>query len=266
MLILFFMACSLWMLIPLWRWRFLLIFWCLPLFYCAIPAPKSGEAWLTVFDVGQGLATLIRTKNHVLIYDAGKSVVIPELLRHRIHTVDLMMISHADLDHRAGVPLILHSLNVKHILTSAPSLFPSAITTHCYAGQHWQWDGVDFRVLGPGRLQPPQDNNSSCVLHITSRQESLLLPGDIEAPQEAWLLQHQRRYLASTVLVAPHHGSQTSSSWPFLLAVKPKDVIFSSGYYNRYHFPSRSVVARYRSLGTRAYNTATDGAIQLSLR
>lgn len=265
-LLLFFIACCLWILMPLWRWRCLLFFWCLPLFFIKIPTPKHGAAWLTVLDVGQGLATVIRTQHHVLIYDAGKPIAVPFLLRDRIHAVDMMMISHHDMDHRAGVPMILQSLKVHHILTSAPALFPSQITRRCYSGQHWEWDGVRFRILSPGHDQPPQDNNSSCVLRIKTKNSVILLPGDIEAPEEDWLLKHQRKYLAAKIIVAPHHGSRTSSSWPFLEAVQPKDVIFSTGYYNRYHFPAKEVVVRYRQLGARCYNTATNGAIELHVQ
>ncbi len=271
--VLAFVAVILFIALPLRCWRWLFCLMALPLFFYKPSQPAAGAFWLTVLDVGQGLASVIQTQHHVLIYDAGPktyggfdagiAVVLPYLKWQRLSHVDMMMISHPDMDHRGGAQSILQNIAVATLLTSAPRYFKQAKA--CVAGQHWRWDGVVFRVLAPGSHQPAADNNSSCVLAVSNGRVSALLPGDIEAAQEAWLLRHHHDKLAADVLVVPHHGSQTSSTWPFVEAVSPKAVIFATGYYNRYHFPASLVVARYKLVGSQLYSTACDGAVRIEL-
>lgn len=252
-------------LVPLISWRILAASAIIALFFYQPPQPKYGEIWFTVLDMGQGLATVLVTQNHTLIYDAGLPVAADYLRQLQRNNVDIMVISHGDRDHRAGADVLLKQLNIREILTSAPQFFPPALTQSCKIGQSWAWDGVQFSVLGPSPDQPAADNNASCVLRVSNGAGAILLPGDIEAQEEGWLLQHEPGELAANLIVAPHHGSSTSSSWPFLTAVAPKAVIFSTGYYNRYHFPAISVVKRYTDLGAMCYNTALNGAISVKL-
>jgi len=252
-------------LVPLISWRILVASAIIALFFYQPPQPKYGEMWFTVLDVGQGLATVLQTQRHTLIYDAGLPVAADYLRQLQRKNVDIMVISHGDRDHRAGADELLKQLNIHEILTSVPRFFPPALTQSCKTGQAWVWDGVEFSMLAPSPDQPAADNNASCVLRVSNGQGAILLPGDIEAGEEQWLLQHAHDQLPASLILAPHHGSSTSSTWPFLLAVAPKAVIFSTGYYNRYHFPAISVVKRYTDLGAMWYNTALNGAILVKL-
>ena len=120
---------------------------------------------------------------------------------------------------------------------------------------------MDFRLLGPDRDRPGTHNTRSCVLKVSAPGGSVLFPSDIERDGEQKLLDAGARHLAAQVLIAPHHGSTTSSTLAFVRAVHPRYVVFSTAYRNRYHFPSSQVVARYRIAGARALNTAHTGAI-----
>ena len=254
--------------------RYFGLFLWLPLFFHKPALPAKDELWLTVLDVGQGLSVLIQTQHHNLLYDAGpksyfgfdagESVVVPYVQYRGLSTVNTMMISHGDNDHIGGSYAVLRNMSVQEIITSVPDKF-SRPAEACYRGQHWQWDGAEFDVLWPLPNTPYQDNNSSCVLRITEGRMHLLLTGDIEAPTEQWLVANDPGSLAADILVAPHHGSITSSSQSFIDLIKPKVVIFATGFYNRYHFPSSVVVTRYTQLGTKSYNTATNGAVFIKI-
>ena len=124
---------------------------------------------------------------------------------------------------------------------------------------------MDFRILHPGRLTSGKDNNQSCVLRIVSDETSFLLPGDIERGPEIALVHRYGEELRADVLIAPHHGSDTSSSASFLDAVAPQATLFSVGYRNRFGFPAGAVLARCRERGVRTLNTALHGAIRVSV-
>lgn len=247
----------------------------LPLLWPRTVSLHQHEINMTVLDVGQGLSVLVQTAHHTLIYDAGpksmtgfdagQSVVLPFMLYQHISHLDRMMISHGDNDHIGGAYAILNRFPNTWVLTSVPGRFIHYHVTRCVAGQQWQWDGVIFKVLYPPQKMAYQGNNSSCVLRINTGKSALLLTGDIEKPAEQWLLAHQRRLLAADVLLAPHHGSRTSSTPAFIAAVAPHTVVISTGFYNRYHFPSVSVLRRYQQRGVKILNTAKSGAIQLKI-
>lgn len=228
----------------------------------------EGRFRLTVLDVGQGLASVVRTAHHTLVFDAGPAyrtgfdagamIVVP-YLRHvgRMH-VDRLMISHADRDHIGGAAAIMANAQVSH-RQGANSADP------CRAAQHWRWDGVAFDIVYPTSAEASEissRNDRSCVLHVHTSDASLLLTGDIEAPGERLLVARQGDALRSDVLVVPHHGSATSSSAVLLDAVAPTVALIPSGWHNRWHFPRPDVVARYRARGTELFDTATDGALQ----
>lgn len=255
--------------------RFLAICWFLPLFLFHLSAPKWGEIWMTVLDVGQGLAIVVRTMHHTLLYDtgpsytpgfdAGKSVILPYLRYQGITDLDSLVISHGDNDHIGGAASILKYLRVANIVTSVPNRFPSQHAHYCHVKQHWQWDGVRFEMLYPEKNKPYEDNNSSCVLKVSNHQHAILLTGDIEKSAEQDLLLKSKNKLAATVLSAPHHGSKTSSSHNFVRAVHPQYVIFSTGYYNRYHLPSQQIMKKYQQIDSYLYNTANTGEITIRL-
>ncbi|TLY47601.1 MAG: DNA internalization-related competence protein ComEC/Rec2 [Gammaproteobacteria bacterium] len=255
--------------------RWLGFIWMFPLFFIESQGPPYGEIWIHLLDVGQGLASVIRTQHHVLIYDtgprlsssfdAGKLVLLPFLQTIGVSRVNLMMISHGDNDHIGGAMIILKQIQVDKILSSVPKKFLPKIANFCEEKKHWQWDGVNFEILYPPSKQPYLGNNSSCVLKINNNLHSILLVGDIEKRAENYLVETKRKALQSTVLIVPHHGSKTSSSIEFLNYVQPKYALFPTGFQNRFKFPHKIVLNRYHRLGSKIYDTATDGSITLKL-
>ena len=235
------------------------------------PAPAVGEFELLAADVGQGNAVLVRTAQHALLFDAGPRYSLESDAGHRVLVpllqatqtrLDRLVLSHRDTDHVGGAAAVLVTQPQADMLTSLSADHPLQVgrtAQRCEAGQAWAWDGVRFEVLHP-RAQdyeaqpPPKPNALSCVLRISGSASSALLAGDIERAQEAELVDRMTQSegasgLRSTVLLAPHHGSKTSSSAEFLAAVQPAVVLVQSGYRNRYGHPAPEVMARYRALG-----------------
>ncbi|MGB4498397.1 MAG: DNA internalization-related competence protein ComEC/Rec2 [Methylococcaceae bacterium] len=244
----------------------------LPLLFPTLPTMKNGEAIVTILDVGQGLAVAVQTQNHSLLYDTGakfpnggdmgKNVVLPFFRYHGIKKINTLIISHDDNDHSGGAESILKKIPVDEILTSVPEKFESS--TMCKSGQVWTWEGMTFSMLSPAK-KFEKDNDNSCVLKIETAKNSVLLTGDIGARAENTLLENAPEKLHSTVLVAPHHGSKTSSTLPFLQAVKPEIVLIPAGYRNQFHHPNKDVVARYESLNAKIFTSANDGALIVRL-
>jgi competence protein ComEC len=253
--------------------RYLGIIWLLPLALYKPDAPQKGEAWLTVLDIGQGLSAVVQTQKHTLVFDTGPklsasfdmgdSVVVPFL--HSINTkkIDMLVISHGDNDHIGGAAAVMAQLPVLSVKTSVPKYFTHA--NLCLRGDSWNWDDVNFSFLYPTQETLNKDNNSSCVLRISSGKQQILLTGDIEKFAEKDLAINQSNNLPSTILIAPHHGSKTSAVKNFVNLVDPKYVLFATGFRNRYHFPHPSVVKLYQEKNVIAYNTAKTGAIQFQL-
>jgi competence protein ComEC len=122
---------------------------------------------------------------------------------------------------------------------------------------------VRFTLLSPPETAFTKENDNSCVLKIETGKFSFLLPGDIEQNAESWLARQYGEQLKSTVLIAPHHGSKTSSSFDFLNQVQPELVAIPAGYLNRFGFPHKSVTARYQQLNLQWLNTSDAGAISI---
>lgn len=244
----------------------------LPLFMMRAPAPAMGDAWFALLDVGQGLAAVVRTQNHVLVFDAGPrlgtfdtgaSVVAPYLRAHGIRRIDTIIISHGDNDHIGGAESILRAFPVGFVLSSVPDKLPTA--TLCQSGQTWNWDGVEFTMMNPFTVGSGRANNDSCVLQIRCQYGSVLLPADIEAKAERELVARWGSRLRSDVLVAPHHGSKTSSTPDFIDAVAPRYVLFPVGYRNRHRHPNVQVVQRYVERGVHSRDSPSSGALEFSL-
>jgi competence protein ComEC len=125
------------------------------------------------------------------------------------------------------------------------------------------WDGVEFEFLHPGEDSLVGDNETSCVLLVRTGTQSVLLTGDIQDRAEQLIVREGLRHV--TAVVAPHHGSSTSSTPEFVSVLAPKIVIFSTGYLNRWGFPKHAVVTRWQAVGASAFNTAYAGAITLSV-
>ncbi len=250
------------------RWLGLVLL--LPLLVPQPPRPEPGGFRLAVLDVGQGLAAVVETHRRVLVFDAGarfsarfdagSAVVAPYLRARGWRAVDLLVISHGDGDHAGGVPGLARALPVGRVLAPEPWHGAGLTARPCAAGQAWTWDGVRFEMLGPeGR--GGRRNDRSCVLRVEGAVHSALLPGDIEAGSEYRLVARAGDGLASEVLVAPHHGSRTSSTPRFVAAVAPRLVVFPAGWRNRFRFPAREVTARYRAAGAILAQTGRDGAV-----
>ena len=276
---------ALWLLLPRgFPARWLGAVCLLPLFLAPQPELAEGELRLTVLDVGQGLAVVAQTRRHALLYDTGPAfgpqadsgnrIVVPFLRAAGLARLDGLVVSHDDVDHTGGALSVLQALPVYWMLTSLPDMDPLPLMAErafrCFAGQHWQWDGVRFEVLYPARASYDdasfKDNDRSCVVRIEAQGGSVLLPADIEQRGESALVQAAPAALRATVLVAPHQGSRTSSSADFVERVSPDVVIFPVGYRNRFGHPHETVVDRYRALGSRIYRTDRDGALTVTIR
>jgi competence protein ComEC len=246
-----------------WRLRLLGALLIVPLLAPPVERPADGAFDLVALDVGQGTAVLVRTRAHLLVYDAGpqyardsdagQRIILP-LLRARGETrIDRLVLSHRDSDHTGGAQALLAALPIAALSSSLeaghPLLAGTSTPTRCAAGQSWEWDAVRFEVLSPRAADyavTSKPNALSCVIRVSGGGRSALLTGDIEREQEAVLVEALGSGLASDVLVAPHHGSRTSSSASFLDAVHPAWAVFQAGYRSRFGHPAADVVARYR--------------------
>jgi competence protein ComEC len=256
-----------------WPARWVGAVWLLPLLFTRPPAPANGELWFTLLDVGQGLAAVARTQSHVLVFDTGprfssgfdtgEAVVIPYLRHAGVRAIDKLVISHGDNDHAGGMASVRKSLPVARLESSLPELAEEAAP--CVEGTAWVWDGVRFEYLNPRPGTAGRHNNASCVLKITSAHGAVLLPADIEAKSERRLAAEYADRLRADVLVAPHHGSKTSSTAVFLERVRPQHVLIPAGYRNRYRHPHPRILDRYHALGIRSHASPTSGAIDVRM-
>jgi competence protein ComEC len=243
----------------------------LPLLLGGTARPAPGSFDLTVLDVGQGLAVLVRTAGHTLLYDAGPAwrgadagerAVLPALRSLRVRWLDRLVVSHGDSDHSGGAPAVLARHPEAQLLASQWPVAEVPGRRDCAGAEAWTWDGIRFRIVHPppdGRQR--RKNDGSCVLAIEGQAGSALLTGDIEAAGEAELLAAGSIRPADLVL-APHHGSRTSSSPGFVAALRPRFVVFAVGHANRWGFPKDDVVARWLAVGSCPLNTAATGALR----
>jgi competence protein ComEC len=175
------------------------------------------------------------------------------------------MISHPDNDHSAGSATLIKALPVEQVIVGGERpVHPGR--RQCRAGQAWRWpSGVTFQVLSPESGEGLSSNNSSCVLQIHIGKLSLLLPGDIDSTREKDLVSYWREILRSDVLLAAHHGSLSSSSYPWLKTVQPGNVVFSHGYLNQFGHPHANILARYRQMASEHLSTAAQGALEIDI-
>jgi len=286
-----------------WRLRVLGLPLMLPLLVPQVERPPAGRFETVVVDVGQGTAVLVRTAGHLLMYDAGpqytpeadagQRVLLPLLRARGERAVDLLVLSHRDLDHVGGAASLMKALPVRQMSSSLELFHPlrALLPAHqrCDAGQRWEWDGVRFEMLHPlpdehppPGVLPARPNALSCVLRVMDASgRSLLLTGDIEAAQEAALVARSRTRpgagpgavaetapspsgnadpLAAEVMLVPHHGSRTSSTPAFLEAVAPRVALVQAAYRSRFGHPAPDVVARYEERGIEVVRTDRCGA------
>jgi competence protein ComEC len=237
---------------------------------------ERGSWSVRIFDIGQGLSVLVRQNNQFLLYDTGqsfinggslaKTVIAPYFLAQsqnlalasnatlRVPTIDYLINSHMDDDHAGGNGFIFSHYNVTQWL---------APVSGCTTNDSFVWGELSLTILWPDKNVSGNNNNHSCVIKIASKNASVLLTGDIEKQAEQTILKKYEgtSVLRSTVLVAAHHGSKTSSTRPFIQAVQPEYVVISSKYYNQWQFPHASVVANLMEVNATIYNTAYDGEV-----
>jgi competence protein ComEC len=245
--------------------------------------PPVKSAWVHVLDVGQGLAVVVQTHSHVLLYDtgpgwsdqadSGSRIIVPYLRGEGVRALDGLVVTHADNDHSGGALSVLDALPVGWLLSSLPATSPivgrSTDAMRCHAGQRWNWDGVEFTVLHPAAETYAEDgrktNDRSCVIKVATATQSMLLTGDIEARSEAEILARDEAMVRADILIAPHHGSRTSSTSEFIAAVAPKEVVYTVGYRNRFGHPRAEIVERYSQSNARAWRSDRDGEVFIRL-
>lgn len=246
----------------------------LPLFLWPPPRPAAGEAWVTVLDVGQGLAAVVRTREHTLVYDpgplysaesdAGQRVVVPYLRALGVDRLDGLVVTHRDSDHAGGSASLRAALPVDSFWSSTGE----AGSIPCQDGQRWEWDGVRFTVLHPTAAEyraGGKANHLSCTLRVEAEGRAMLLTSDIEARDEEALLRRHRAELAADVVLVPHHGSRTSSTPAFVAATGARHAVVPVGYRNRFGHPKEEVLARYAAAGMTLWRTDRDGALEFFL-
>ena len=260
--------------------RWLAIFLCLPLVLPKADSIPVGQARIEVLDVGQGLAVVVRTHQHVLLYDtgpyysseadAGVRVIVPYLRSIGVDRLDGMVVTHRDTDHSGGAQSVLESMPVGWVADAPDTNFADAVpgvrAKTCKAGNGWNWDGIHFEFIHPASPRAVKDqasNHQSCVLQVSVDDKRMLLTSDIELSDEREMVANGLQH--SQVLLVPHHGSGTSSGTELLDAVQPEIAVIPVGYRNRYRHPKPSVMAAYETRKIKTYRTDADGMVQVDL-
>ncbi|MDX1513743.1 MAG: DNA internalization-related competence protein ComEC/Rec2, partial [Gammaproteobacteria bacterium] len=248
--------------------RWLGILMMLPALTVRPAEPPAGTLELTVLDVGHGLSAVVRTRQHVLVYDAGplypggfdagRRIVAPFLRSRGVSRIDTLIASHDDSDHAGGLQGLAEEIPARRILGQAPG--------SCVTGTSWHWDGYRFSVLHPVPGQQWSGNDGSCVLQIRGPGGSVLLTGDIESAAESDLVRRYGDALEADVLVVPHHGSRTSSTPTFVQRVRPDVALVSNARRRSRPLPHPVVAARYAAAGIPLLETSRLGAIRVILR
>ncbi len=233
------------------------------------PSAMPG-VWL--FDSGQGQSLLVTGEDASLLIDTGPSfsasfsiagaVVLPWMTRAGVTDLDLLIISHSDHDHAAGSEEILNAVTVSQVLAGQPESLPGSGSCH-QQGRRMMSEHLSLVFFNSGIRQPDKDNDASCVVQIHWYDQRILVPGDITAEAERRLVLRYGEQLRSEVLVAGHHGSNTSSSAAWLKAVAPQQVWISAGYRNRFGHPHKAVLQRIKESDAEVLVTADSGLIRL---
>ena len=247
--------------------------------------PSDSKPFFMMADVGQGLALIASDGRQALVYDtgpryssrfdAGSSIVVP-LLRRKAISPDVLVVSHSDNDHSGGEAALLAAfpeiisyygqpVSSQGSQNRAQANFQESIDQNsCHKTEGWQVlsDALRFRFLHYD-ISPDSDNNQSCVVQLQWLNKRILLPGDIDVQVEKQLVERYGQALKADILIAPHHGSATSSSALFINTVQPQQVWVSAGFNHRFGHPHKQVVARYQQAGVEMLNTAESGAVWL---
>ncbi len=238
------------------------------IFICLWPHPYQlphGTFKADILDVGQGLSVLIATSRHHLLFDTGgrgmyQNVLQPYFKHQHVTAIDTLVISHPDLDHRAGYPEILQDFPHLNLIVDDKRFYRAG--QNCNETSNWCWDGVCFRFI-QYQVEHHSKNNNSCVLQVSNHQYQMLLTGDIERKAEYHMLHQYKDDIQSTVMTVPHHGSLTSSSYWLLDRVRPKLAVLSVAQSNAYHLPHLNILKRYEQFHIPLISTAQKGMISL---
>jgi competence protein ComEC len=246
-------------------------------------ALPDGRLHVAFLDVGQGDAIFIQTPNgRQLLVDGGLyPTILNDALGRRLpfwdRHLDVVVATHPDADHVAGLAELSDRYRIERLITNGQGMGESAIydallraaegggtAVHAaQAGEVIELDeGVRLEVLHPGSTLTDDRNENSVVLRLVYGDFSLLLTGDADEKTEEVLLSNGRP-LSALVLKAGHHGANTSSSAPFLTAVRPQVVVISAGADNKYGHPHPDVLARAQAIGAVILRTDELGAIEV---
>ena len=248
--------------------------------------PAPGWLRVSMLDVGQGEAIVVQfpSGQSLLVdaggvpgsFDLGGRVVTPALWALGVRRLDWLAVTHADLDHAGGARSVLHDFRPREVWEGVPvprndllrALDLDAerlglIRRQLLAGHMFDVGAVRVEVLHP----PPPDwerqkvrNDDSIVLRLRCGAVEMLLTGDVSREVEA-TLPVDREAPVVRLLAVPHHGSRTSSSWPWLDALRPQAAFISAGRGNIFGHPAAEVLERYGRLGVTVFRTDVDGAI-----
>jgi competence protein ComEC len=253
---------------------------------------------VTVIDVGDGSAALLEIPGGYTImidgggfsdnssFDVGARIVAPFLWRKKIKTVDLLILSHPNSDHLNGLIYLADHFNVKTLWTNDEPRHTAGykrlmkvcagrgIFSPAYAhmAREHKIGGVRLDLLYPPRdfldlissEKWRNSNNNSLVVRVSYGEASFLFAGDITTAAERELVGLAGDRLSSKVLIAPHHGSRSSSSQPFLEKVDPQMVVVSCARNSRFKFPHPEILQRYKDLGAGIFRTDLNGAVRLA--
>ena len=240
---------------------------------------------IEVLDIGQGDASLIYTKDEVIMIDTGdvdERDRLEKLLKERnISTIDKLIITHPHADHIGGAYVVFKNVNVKEVYDNGDATTSKTYQTYLKnikqkniayhqlkAGDTVDFgDGVSFKVFSPTEKMIKNDddlNNNSIVGQLRYKDFTMLFTGDSERDAEQNMVKSYGNELQSDVLKSPHHGSRTSSSDDYLKTVKAKDVIISLAADNEYGHPHKQTLDRYKKYNMNVYRTDQDGTITIT--
>lgn len=237
---------------------------------------QAGTLTVTWLDVGQGDAAVIQCGGQSMLIDGGKpeksSYIYAWLQQHGLSYLDVIVATHVDADHIGGLSGALNYASVGTAYcpetTGTTETFQSFVKylaqrgkqiTVPTAGESFALGGAQVQILGP--LHRAEDSNdNSIVLKVSFGATSFLFTGDAERAEEQDLL-NAGVNLQSTVLKVGHHGSDTSTSYPFLRAVAPQYAVISVGAGNSYGHPTEAVLLRLRDADVTTFRTDMQGEI-----
>ena len=237
---------------------------CCFFFIFSSASPNSSSIYLQVADVGQGTAVVIKSGNAVMLYDTGgegftgRPVIERGLIRwlrqNGISAIDLLIVSHGDADHAGGLAEIGKYLDVQRHYGFAGNA--------CVPGKEISLEqDVHIQFLAGTGHRLDSSNDDSCVISLTIFQSNILLPGDVSRSVELDLLAFRQLAAPLTLLIAAHHGSNTSSGAHFIDQVAPAHTVFTTEYGHQFGHPHPAVRERFRRRGVTPWDTGVRAGI-----